>query len=336
MTASLPVGGSTVPTACLLKELKPALAEKMRTTVVGIDRRPSRCATSAQIEDVGVALGDGRRLSVLFKNLSPRTMLAEARRVRPPFAYQPQREIQMYDSILAREKLGTPRFFGACVDAAIDRYWLFIEKVSGVELNQIGEPETWAETARWLSEMHQRLAPSVPAAQDLPAPPAVYDAGWYRHWMHRADRFAPRESDSAMRRLKGAHESVVDHLTALPLTLIHGDLHPSNVLVCRRPGELRICAVDWERASIAPGPMDLATLTMGWDENISDLLIDAYAAAQDGDSADPLSDLRTTHDFCRLHLCVQWLGWAPDWHPPAENRQDWLREALRLMDRLGL
>lgn len=334
MTVSLPVGGSTVPTACLLKELKPALAEKMRTTVVGIDRRPSRYATSAQIEDVGVVLGDGRRLSMLFKNLSPGTMLSEARRTRPTFAHQPQREIQMYGRILTRARLGTPRFFGAYIDAALDRYWLFIEKVSGVELYQIGDREIWAQTARWLAAMHQRLAASVTDAESLSAPPVHYNADWYRRWLHRAERFAPRAAGSAMRRLSDAHEDMIDHLAALPKTLIHGDLHASNVLICRRPQELRICAVDWERASIAPGPMDLATLTVGWDDQSADRLIRAYAAAQ-GEPSTSLSDLRLTHAFCRLHLCIQWLGWAEDWKP-AEHRRDRLQEALQLTDELGL
>lgn len=335
MTVTLPAGPPAVSTSCLLKELKPALAEKLRTTVVGIDRRPSRYATSAQIEDIGVVLGDGRRVSVLFKNLSPATMLMEARRTRPPFAYQPQREIQIYGKILARETLGTPRFFGACVDAAINRYWLFIEKVSGVELYQIGDRETWADTARWLAGMHRSLAPSVHDAETMTASATIYNADWYRRWLHRAQKFAPSGTDRAMRRLAGVHETVVDHLTAQPPTLIHGDLHASNVLVCRRPGESRICAVDWERASIAPGPMDLATLTMGWDEETTDLLVRSYAAGDD-DSAGSLQDLRITHDFCQLHLCIQWLGWAKDWEPPAEHRQDWLQEALQLADRFGL
>jgi hypothetical protein len=33
---------------------------------------------------------------------------------------------------------------------------------------------------------------------------------------------------------------------------------------------------------------------------------------------------------------VQWLGWSPDWSPPAEHAHDWLGEALHLADKLGL
>jgi len=32
---------------------------------------------------------------------------------------------------------------------------------------------------------------------------------------------------------------------------------------------------------------------------------------------------------------MQWLGWSPDWSPPPEHRRNWLREALRLAEKLG-
>jgi hypothetical protein len=44
----------------------------------------------------------------------------------------------------------------------------------------------------------------------------------------------------------------------------------------------------------------------------------------------------TALDYCRLHLAVQWLGWAPEWSPPPEHTQDWLGEALGLARKLEL
>ena len=38
----------------------------------------------------------------------------------------------------------------------------------------------------------------------------------------------------------------------------------------------------------------------------------------------------------RLHLAIQWLGWSRDWSPPAEHAHDWLADALRLAEGLGL
>jgi len=41
-------------------------------------------------------------------------------------------------------------------------------------------------------------------------------------------------------------------------------------------------------------------------------------------------------DYCRLHLAVQWLGWAEHWAPPPDQARDWLGEALAAAGRLGL
>ena len=49
-----------------------------------------------------------------------------------------------------------------------------------------------------------------------------------------------------------------------------------------------------------------------------------------------LAELMEAVSWCQLHLAVQWLGWAAEWSPPEPQAQDWLREALRLAERLGL
>jgi hypothetical protein len=51
------------------------------------------------------------------------------------------------------------------------------------------------------------------------------------------------------------------------------------------------------------------------------------AARRPGGSWD---EWRADLDAARLLICVQWLGWAPGWTPPAEHRHDWLAEARQL------
>ena len=50
----------------------------------------------------------------------------------------------------------------------------------------------------------------------------------------------------------------------------------------------------------------------------------------------PIDDLLATLDWCRLHLAVRWVGWAPSWSPPREHRHDWLREALSLAEEVEI
>jgi hypothetical protein len=91
-------------------------------------------------------------------------------------------------------------------------------------------------------------------------------------------------------------------------------------------------------AGVGVGLMDLAALTSGkWAEDERTAIAMAYHSAMVPDYtwATP-ADFLTALDYCRLALAVQWLGWSPDWSPPPEHKQDWLREAMRLTERLSL
>jgi hypothetical protein len=41
-------------------------------------------------------------------------------------------------------------------------------------------------------------------------------------------------------------------------------------------------------------------------------------------------------DLCRLHLAITMLGWSDTWRPDAEHSHDWLADAFKLSDDLGL
>src|SRR5262249_37474331 len=113
-----------------------------------------------------------------------------------------------------------------------------------------------------------------------------------RLWMRRAAEFlSARLSKSAqasevralkerMERLASRHELIVERLAALPATLIHGEFYASNVLVRESGGGLHVCPVDWERAGLGPGLLDLAALIAGkWtDEQKRALALEYYAA----------------------------------------------------------
>jgi thiamine kinase-like enzyme len=126
-------------------------------------------------------------------------------------------------------------------------------------------------------------------------------------------------------------------LLALPLTLIHGELYASNVLVQYTDTALRVCPIDWEMAAIAPALFDLATLTAGsWCEAERQDLARSYYTALPLDSPWRVAwdAFLTNIDCCRLHLAVQWLGWSPVGAVESEQWQSWLHEALRLAEEL--
>jgi aminoglycoside phosphotransferase (APT) family kinase protein len=145
------------------------------------------------------------------------------------------------------------------------RYWLFIEKVLGTELWQIGDLEVWRGVARWLAGMHETLAGSTDERHLI-----RYDAAFYTRWARRAAAACP-DLEPLMRR----YQEVVERLLALPVTVIHGEFYPSNVLVAGQ----RVCPVDWEMTAVGPGLIDLAALTTGWGDEERVAIASAYMAS---------------------------------------------------------
>ena len=279
-------------------------------------------ATSHRIDEVGPGL--------LRKDLRAEALIGDARS-KPAFAHDPRREPVVYRQLLMPAAVG-PR----CVDSGED--WLVLERIEAEPLWQSGEASTWVAVAAWMAGMHRRLAAGD--ARGLPL--LVHDAGWFRTWRHRAARAGVPASVLA------CHEGAEARLTALAPTFLHGDLYASNVLVRRggSPPSVEVWPVDWELAGLGPAVLDVAALSSGsgWPTATRQAMARAYYDAAHG--AD--SGSGTTHDLApswgvwstdldaaRLHLCVQWLGWAPRWRPPPEHRHDWLGEAVALAADLG-
>jgi hypothetical protein len=334
-----------VATSELRPELDRTLSEHFGTPrrVVSLERRASIYQTSSPVEELEVGLDDGTSLQLVFKDLSEEALLKEARGVKPSFLHDPLREIEAYQTVLAPVGLGTAAYYGAVVDVERGRYWLFLEQVSGVPLWQIGELATWEDAARWLGEMHGRFEGELGRQGDA-AHFLRYDADFYRLWLNRAQAFA-KEAETGARARKGLdwlaerHERLVEQLVELPVTFIHGEFYAGNVLIGEGSGAPRVCPIDWEMAAIGPGLLDLAALTGGeWDDDWRKAPARAYRAALPESSGLPSTpaEFQAALDCCRLHLAVQWLGWAKTWSPPLRTRQDWLGEALRLAEELEL
>jgi hypothetical protein len=268
--------------------------------VARLERRPYPYETSHPLEELEVELADGSAVRLIRKDL------AHPARSKPAFLHDPAREIETYRLILEPVALGTAKFYGA------DGPSLFIEKVDGAELWQVGELETWQRVAAWLARMHAALAEYADRPHLLRC-----DEDFYRLWLTRA-----KQIGGELGPIAGAYERASERLLALPRTVVHGEFYPSNVLVADR----RVCPVDWEMAAAGPALLDLAALTGGdWSDRERDAIVRAYGDVDE-----------KSLDCCRLHLAVRWLGWSGVWTPPREHARDWHREALELAGRLGV
>jgi aminoglycoside phosphotransferase len=244
-------------------------------------------------------------MALLLKDLRRSELDPAARRAKPAFLYDPHRELEAY-RVLADAGLGTP----ICYDTG--EHWLLLEKVPGVELWQVGEVESWVEAAGWLARFHAYFAGRPPVSDHL----LCYDRSYFSLWRDRA-----RNRHRELAHVIAGYDRVLEILSGLPVTLIHGEFYASNVLVAGQ----RIAPVDWEMAGVGPGILDLAALVSGWAERDRAAIVAGYGRF----ASDAL-------DAAQLHLALQWLGWSRGWSPPSEHSQDWLAHALSAAERLGL
>lgn len=330
-------------------ELRAALQNALRAQlgrplqVTHMTREVSKYLTSFPIEELSVELDDGATLQLIFKNLDWNMLRDEVRQIKPRFLYNAMREVETYRSILPAAPPGPPFYYGSLLDVVNERYWLFLEKVRGLELYQIGELDKWHAAAAWLAKLHSTFAGKDAPLRDT-APLLVYDEAFYSRWLHRARGFAaesndtPPEAKRDLEWLAGRYQRVIARLLELPTTFIHGEFYASNVLIATDNSDYRVAPVDWEVAAIGPAVFDLAALTAGtWTAEQQQEMARAYFDALPDRSLWPptFAELLDALDLAHIAIAVQWLGWAQTWSPPIETGQNWLGIALQLARKLG-
>ena len=95
----------------------------------------------------------------------------------------------------------------------------------------------------------------------------------------------------------------------------------------------RIFPIDWERAGVGPGEVDLACLTTGWHDEMIALCVKSYCRARWPRGAPRAFDRR--FNAARLYVLFRLLGEAPGW--PDKGNRTWRLDLLRAAgERMGL
>jgi aminoglycoside phosphotransferase (APT) family kinase protein len=315
------------------EDLRGALDGEMRRRgragIASLVRRPHPYRTSFPLEDLDVMLDDGTRVDVVFKDLGLDRMEDSAKAVKESALHEPGREIEAY-RLLDGAGLGTPTLYGVVDEPG--RHWLFVERVAGVPLWQVGERDVWKAAAAWLAGLHARFLGMAPGAGSALL---VRDRAHAKEALRRAIGHASGRARVILERIDPGYDEVLDGLGLLPPTLVHGDFHASNVLVDRSRTPPRIAPADWEMAGIGSGLLDLASLVAGrWSESDRLAMVTAYASAASGQP--PGEEFLADLERCRLHNAVGLLALSPRWQPPSEHAHDWLGEAESAARRLGV
>jgi hypothetical protein len=214
----------------------------------------------------------------------------------------PEYEAAVYETALAGAGLAHP-FLGSARDPGGRSICIVLEYLDDGwwRLNRVEDPRAIVRVAAWAGAFHADAAARVgPLAGALNA----YDGEYYAGWARRSLRYLPH--------LGGDFEwlgnvcltfgRVGARLAAGPLTVVHGEFYPQNVLV---HGET-IRPVDWEWAGLAAGEVDLAALTEGWSPELTQASERAYTAARW--PGGPPGDFGWRLDAARVYMHLRWLS----------------------------
>lgn len=311
------------------------LARALGVTV--LRRNPFPYHSTFPLEELSVRMPDGVERPLVFKDLSRQGPTDPAWQIKAPFLHDPLREIEVYRKVLGPSGLSAPECVGVAIESDRGRYWLFLEKVEGDLLWQIGEMDVWQSAAEWLADLHARFSNRTRA---LPLRLLAHDREYYQRWIERAKSFVagPATSFESLREFDWLAErcqQAVDWLIEQPVTFLHGEFYPSNIIVESTENGNRVRPVDWEMAATGPGIVDLAALASGaWDESERERIASSYRLALPAELRPSPEALGEGLDRCRLLLAVQWLGWSAGWTPPPEHTHDWMATAIELAETL--
>ena len=323
-----------VETTELERVLRPFLDGQGEGTVV-LERHPIPYRSTFPLEEIVVGWSDGDRRSLVFKDLSRYGPTDPVWGVKAPFLHDPLREIEVYRDVLGPQRLSAPTYVASVTEPDRARYWLFLEKLEGDLLWQVGDMEVWRHAAEWLARMHTQFAGHT---NTLPLRLLVHNKEYHARWLERARGFVrwPESSDGKGRGfewLARRYLRVAEVLADRPTTFLHGEFYPSNIVIERLDNGDQIRPVDWEMAAVGPGILDLAARASGaWDGKARCALAASYREALPAKERPSLESLLEDLDRARFLLAVQWLGWSNAWTPPPEHAHDWLATAFELAE----
>jgi hypothetical protein len=277
-----------------------------RKGVIVEHRETNPFASTFPSELVTCRFGDGSKLRLLCKYGGNQQEITHGHRGGVPY------EAAVYREVLESSQTSAPGLYGNHTDSRTGKAWIVIEYLEGSKrVNKL--PDSMPEAARWIGRFH--AAGETLLATNRPQFLTEYDQEYFVGWVRRTLRY---NSDlhrrfSWLPKLCDHAEEIFAPLLSAPLTIIHGEFYPHNILV---KGQT-IYPVDWESAAISSGEIDLAALTDCWPQETTTECEIEYQRTRWPDGAP--SDFHQRLQAARLYLPFRWLGDPPQWNTRGER-----------------
>jgi hypothetical protein len=273
--------------------------------ITGIDRELSSYSSSYASDIISVHLQTGDEFKIFLKDFGFSQLPKDGSGMRR------DRELCVYRDLLAGADLGTPRYYGSVWDEGSGRFWLLLELVSGLEVRSCAI-DYWVAAAGWLGRLEAYFRGHADHLKECSFL-IRHDADFFRSKaelaLRQVSQIAPSQA-SRLGKLVEQYEPVVEVMASQPCTLVHGAYRPSNILISRGAGPVRVCPVDWELAACGSALYDLAFFTDGFVPPERDRLFDAYRqeAAATGLPLPEKTEKIYLVDCFRLHRVMNWLS----------------------------
>jgi hypothetical protein len=298
--------------------------------VASLTLEPSPFATVFPANMLSIHFESGRRVRLFVKYLGSEQADHPDKQCR-------DREIRVYEELLRDGNLPVVGYCGFRWNSETSRHELFLEYLDDWNL-KYHELEHWFTAARELANLHIHFAAKAQKLRDCRFL-LRFDGVYFKDWSSRALTTVSRrnaELGSEFGRILVRSEPATDVITEQPLTLVHNDLSPKNVLAVTSHKPARICFVDWEMAGVGCGLMDLVHLKHGLKAADDERMRATYCAAMAGTGllpSDP-EDLRRLFLACELHQTIYLLAFSDVWKLPIETVKQWVDEAGQLVSQL--
>ena len=179
-------------------------------------------------------------------------------------------ESLIYERVLSRLSISTPKYFGFLPDSDGESAWLFVQDMGELRWDR-NDPVHQKLAARWLAALHTG---SENLAKDLPLP--FRTQSHYRNILQNArlkiisGMDNPALSDQhlnvlrdvlkELERIDNCWEQVDLFCDRIPMTIMHGDFVEKNLRLSQNRMENTLFAFDWESVGYGVPAQDLASV----------------------------------------------------------------------------
>ena len=303
--------------------LAPVLNKNGKGRLKVLKRELSPYSTTFPCEIVTCRLPDNKTTDVFCKYSGDVDYTGFGHRGGPAY------ELSVYREVLRPIGVSAPVCYGGEVDPKSGQAWLALEYLpDALGVGKLHRSGAMVAAAEWIGRFH-RLTQTGTVGRTgwMKAYTRQYYMGWIRRTL-KSSSSLPRKLPWLQAVCERA-SSLLEPLLEEPLSIIHGEYYPHNVLYSRG----RVYPVDWESAARAAGEIDIASLTEDWSATTTRSCISAYQSERwpEGPPA------AFTHRFlaARLYFCFRWLGDHEDWSS-YPGRPVWLQRLRSLGHELGV